>query len=347
MPQMQTAITLRTLLILILVVVVLYFAKTLLIPLAFGAFFAMVFHPLAKKLKRNGIPEWGTITISVLIFIIALSAIVGIVFFQTRSLVKDWPEIKEQLTKRQEQMEAYVIQNIGIASEERITRAKKMLSNQQKQFLSLAGGFAGSMFSSLSGLVLALVYMVFIMMARSRLVRFVEKLVPDGQQEKARAAMHDARKASSQFMVGRLVVMGVLALLYVIGFLIFGIQYAVPLALLVAVLSIIPYIGNIIGAVFVVAVAMATGANLFTMAGALGTIVIAQLLENNVLTPWIMSREVSLNPLTTFTAIIGLGLVWGIAGTILAVPIVGSLKKIFDHIDHLQPIGFVLGTEKE
>jgi predicted PurR-regulated permease PerM len=347
MPRISSSKALRVLLLLISVVVILYYAKTLLIPLAFGAFFAMVFHPLAEKMGGYGIPRWGAITLSVLIFILALSTIMGIVFFQTRSLVKDWPTIKEQLVKRQEQLEAYVIQNTGIASEERIARAKKMLSNQQKQFFTLAGGFAGSIFSTLSGLALAIVYMVFIMMARDRLQRFVEKLVPEGQHEKARAAMHEARKASSQFMIGRLVVMGVLAVLYVIGFLVFGLQYAVPLALLVSLLSIIPYLGNIIGVVFVVAVAMATGADTTTMAGALGTIVLAQVLENNVLTPWIMSREVSLNPLTTFTAIIGLGLVWGVAGTILAVPMAGAIKKIFDHIDALQPIGYLLGTEKE
>ncbi len=212
---------------------------------------------------------------------------------------------------------------------------------------NMAGRFLGSVFSFFTGLVFALIYMVFIMLVQGRLVRAVQRLVPEDRQEKARETLHDARKTASQYLGGRLLLIGLLAIVYAIGFLAFGLQYAIPVALLAAVLSIIPYIGNIIGGLFALMLGVASGGSTTLLLGIIGTMTLAQVLENNILTPWIMSREVNLNPLATFASVIGFSLVWGIAGSILAIPITGAAKKIFDHVDELKPFGYALGVQKQ
>lgn len=347
---MRTSVTaniLRVLLLFIAVVAILYYGSTFLVPLAFGAFLAAVFQPLSSRLQKVGLPKWATITLSVLIFVLVFLGIVTLLTLQTRSLVQDWPKIEKRLQEQQDNIEEYLIQNVGFVSEDRIQQMKDRLAKQRERVLSTVQGFAGSFVAFLSGLVLTLVYMVFIMLERERLVNFVVKLTPANQEKSTREALTDARKAASQYLVGRFTLIGILAAFYIVGFLIFGLSYAVPLGVLVALLSIIPYIGNVLGAVFVVAIAMATGADTTTLLGCIGTMVVAQVLESNVLTPWIMSKEVSLNPLTTFAGIIGFSIIWGIAGTILAIPIIGALKKIFDHVEALRPIGYVMGTDKE
>lgn len=112
-------------------------------------------------------------------------------------------------------------------------------------------------------------------------------------------------------------------------------------------LSIIPYIGNIIGGLFALMLGVATGGGTTLLLGIIGTMTLAQVLENNVLTPWIMSREVNLNPLATFASIIGFSIIWGVAGSILAIPITGAAKKIFDHVEGLKPFGHALGAKSE
>lgn len=335
-----------TLLIIVLTVTILYYGRGFLIPLSFGAFLAMVFHPLTEWIEDKGMPRWISIGSTLLIFIASFCLISGVLVLQTRSLVKDWPKIQEQLDKQQEELEQLVIKNIGIVSRERVEKAKEKLSQQQAAIANMAKSFLGSIFSFFTGLVLAVVYMVFIMIIKERLMKGVLQLISSGQQDKAHHVMHLVRQTASEYLIGRLLLIGILSVFYAIGFLIFGLQYAIPIAILAAVLSIIPYIGNIIGGLFALALGIATGGGYTLLFGIIGTMTLAQILESNVLTPWIMSREVNLNPLTTFTAIIAFSLIWGVAGSILAIPIVGAAKKIFDHIDGLKSIGFILGSQK-
>jgi predicted PurR-regulated permease PerM len=339
-PQKTAAI----LLIIALTVAILYYGSGFLIPLAFGILLAMIFHPLSSWVEHKGMPRWAGIGLSLLIFILAFGILTGVMVMQTRSLVKDWPKIQEQLVKQEQKIEQYIIENIGIASEERIKKAKDKLAQQQTAIANMVGGFLGSLFSFFTGLIFALVYMVFIMLVQRRLIKAALDFVPKSRRQEAREVMHSARQTASEYLTGRLLLIGILALIYAIGFLIFGLQYAIPVALLAAALSIIPYIGNIIGGLFALMLGIATGGSTTLLLGIIGTMTLTQVLENNVLTPWIMSREVNLNPLATFATVIGFSLIWGVAGSVLAIPITGVAKKVFEHIEGLKPVAFALGT---
>jgi len=207
-------------------------------------------------------------------------------------------------------------------------------------------GFFGSFVSFWTGALLALVYMVMFLLEEKRLTNFVLKLAPAGKKARTRDAIRSAREVTTQYLVGRLWLIGILSVLYAVGFWAFGLPYAIPIALFVALFSIIPYIGNIIGGGIAVLVGLATGAGTTAILGVLGTMATAQLLESYVLTPWIMGQKVALNPLATLAAVIGFSGLWGISGAILAIPIVGMTKTIFDHLDELTPYGYLLGLRE-
>jgi len=343
MSQKKPSSALRVLLVLIAVTVILYFGRPFLLPLAFGGFLAMVFYPLIVTLRKWGIPNWGGISLAVLILVLILGLIGGTTFFQTRSLVQDWPEIRSEIKNKQEQTEDYLIKNVGIVSEERIEKVKKRIGDQGQQIQSMATSFFGSFFSSITGTLLAFVYMVIFLWEEARLFRFVCKLAPKSSEDEVDKVVNASRKVASQYLIGRVILIGILSIFYGIGFMIFGLKYAIPIAILAAVLSIIPYIGNIIGGAFALTIALATGGSASTMLGVLGTMVVAQILESNILTPWIMGDRVALNPLATVAGVIGFGIIWGIPGTILAVPLIGVAKTVFNHIPSLEPYGYLFG----
>jgi len=343
MSQKAPSGALRVLLVLIAVTVILYFGRSFLLPLAFGGFLAMVFYPLMLKLRKRGIPDWGGISVAVLILILIIGLIGGVTFFQTRSLVKDWPQIRSEIKKKQEQTENYLIKNVGIVSEDRIEKTKKRIGEQRQQFQSMATSLFGSFFSSITGILLAFVYMAIFLWEEDRLFGFVKKLTPNESREKVAEGVKASRKVVSQYLIGRVILIGILAVFYSIGFLIFGLNYAIPIAILAAILSIIPYIGNVIGGAFAITIALATGGTATTMLGVLGTMVVAQILESNILTPWIMGDRVALNPLATVAGVIGFGIIWGVPGTILAIPVLGVLKTAFNRIPSLEPYGYLMG----
>lgn len=325
---------------------ILYFGRPFLIPLAFGALLAMLFEPLAQKLESWGLPRWSTITISILILVLLGGALTGAIIYQSQSLIQDWPQVKQQVISKKDQLENYAIKNLGILTEERVEQIKDRLAEQASDFGSNLRSFIGTFFSFTSQTFLVLVYVVFIMIIRDRFRAFILRLVPAAKEKAAREAMESAGTVVTQYLAGRLILMGILGVVYSAGFLAFGLEYAIPLAILAAVLTIVPYIGPLIGGIIVLLMALVTGGGTTVLFGVFGTMLVAQILESNVLEPWIIGSKVSLNAFTTFAAIIGFSLIWGVAGTILAIPIIGIAKEVFDKTESLKPFGFVMGLEK-
>ncbi len=72
---------------------------------------------------------------------------------------------------------------------------------------------------------------------------------------------------------------------------------------------------------------------------------VTQLLEANILTPYITGARVKLNPLATILVILLGNLLWGVPGMILFVPLFGILKIIFDEIPSLSSYGYILGND--
>jgi predicted PurR-regulated permease PerM len=112
------------------------------------------------------------------------------------------------------------------------------------------------------------------------------------------------------------------------------------------VLSLIPYVGNVIGGLIAVAFGFALGDGLTVVLGVIGTMTLAQVLENNVFQPWIIGSQVSMNPLFTFMSIVAFGLIWGVAGTIIAVPVAGVLREIWAQNPKLEPVARLMGLGK-
>jgi len=323
------------------IVVILYYGRTLLLPLAFAGLLAMLFTPLSEKLENKGVPRWGSITICVLILLLAIGVVLGAVSWQAKSLVEDWSKVQQEFQSKAQDFETYLTDNVGL-TEEQIQQFKERFSGRSSQLQAWAGRFFGSFISVLGSSLLVIIYLILLLMARERITAFVLRLARDDQRDTAREIMWSAREIASKYLVGRLILIGILAVVYAIGFSVFGLQYAIPIAILAAVLTIIPYLGNIIGGVIALGMGLVTSGGVTVLLGVLGTMSFAQVLESYVLEPWIVGKKVTLNPLFTVVSIIAFSTVWGIAGTILALPITGMLKEAFDRIPPLHPFAFLM-----
>lgn len=326
-------------------VVILYFGKTFLLPVAFGGLFAMLFTPLSLRLIKVGIPQWLAIMICLFILLLSFAVLAGAVTYQISEFVRDWDTIRQEFMNGQATVEQYLVQEWGLVTQEQLQNVRENIAEEFSNFQSWMGDFFGSFLSGLTGSILVLAYMVFFMLSRKRITAFILKWYPEEEQEAGRKLAYKMRQVASEYFIGRLILIVILCVFYAIGFLVFGLDYAIPVAIFAAVMSIIPYIGNIIGGIIALAIALATGGGLVVLLGVFGTMSVAQVIENNILEPWIVGSQVSLNPLFTILILIGFSILWGIAGTILAIPVGGILKVIFDRTPSMQPIGFVMGVD--
>ena len=134
----------------------------------------------------------------------------------------------------------------------------------------------------------------------------------------------------------------IVAALNCIGLLVLGIDHAIFFGILSGVLTIIPYVGIIIGALFPILMALITKDSIWYSVGVVIVFFVVQFLEGNFITPRITGSKVSINALAAIVALVIGGKILGIAGMILAVPAIGVLKIVLSHSQRLKPFVILL-----
>jgi predicted PurR-regulated permease PerM len=137
--------------------------------------------------------------------------------------------------------------------------------------------------------------------------------------------------------------MVIIAFLNSLGLLILDIDYAILLGVLGAVLNVIPYIGGVIGVVIFMGIALVTKTPIY-MVYVMALYSIIQFIDNNFIIPKIVASRVQINAFVSVIVILIGGVLWGLSGMFLSIPITAILKVVFDHVDSLKPWGFLLGN---
>ncbi|HEX6891140.1 MAG TPA: AI-2E family transporter, partial [Chryseolinea sp.] len=135
----------------------------------------------------------------------------------------------------------------------------------------------------------------------------------------------------------------ILFICYTIGLLIIGIKNALLLAAVASLLTIIPYAGTIVGSMFPVLMAIVTEDSYQPVIWTAILVIVIQAVDNYFIEPYVVGGEVNLSAMATIVIIVCGGLIWGIAGTILFIPLLGIIKIVCDHVEPLKPYGFLVG----
>lgn len=325
------------------VLAALSFGASFFIPLTFASFLAALMEPVAAMLEKMGLRKLPASLLSTLIVFIAVSGISYLLFYQLRIFADDLPEIKEELESFFRNFQRWLSSITGVSMQEQQEvlnkRSDTLLSAIEQKLAQLLG----SVLESSLKFLLVLVYLFLFLLNRGKYVQFVLMYVPEEKHSRARNIMNKTSKVIHHYLWGRLKVMSILAVMYIIAFLIFDVRYALLLTVFGALITIIPYIGPFISGVIPICFVIVFGRDfsevlLFSM-----VILVIQLIESYVLEPIIIGSEVKLSPLAVIIAILIGSMIWGIAGMILFVPLFSMLKILSDHIPALRPIGYLIG----
>jgi predicted PurR-regulated permease PerM len=187
------------------------------------------------------------------------------------------------------------------------------------------------------GMGLASVLFITFFFLKDRLLFIIgaKKLIPDSHEEQILNSLDKINNLLSRYFIGLLIQLSIVFILYLIVLLIFGVDNAIVIAFLCAVLNIVPYIGPLIASVFAAVLTMLSNIGSDFQSEILPTTIyvmigfwIVQVIDNNVSQPLIFSKSVSSHPLEIFLVILMAGFLFGIMGMIVAVPLYTILKVI-------------------
>lgn len=329
-----------------LVALLLYLGKSFLIPIAIAAFFAMLLFPMMQKLQRFRIKEPMAALLSILLLLVVLIAVSAVVYYQVRRLDADLPRLEEKIAERTNELQWLLYETTDLSkTEQEEIIAEKKPDIAKAVFKSIRDFLVQGMFILLF-LFIVLTYTFFFLIYQQKIQNFFVWLRLFESQKESRVMLARISRIIHNYLKGTLTVISILAVAYALGFWAIGIEHAILFALITALLRIVPYFGSFLGIAFPIAFALLTRDSLWYPVLVLLFFMVTQLLEANLLTPYITGSRVKLNPLATIMVILLGNLLWGVAGMILFVPLFASLKVIFDRVPHLHPYGYILGKEE-
>ena len=197
-----------------------------------------------------------------------------------------------------------------------------------------------------AGQAMLVFFFVFFLLASGDLFKRKLVKIAGPSLEKKRVTVQildDINRQIARFLLVRVVTSVVVGFATWIAFRLVGLEQAAFWAVAAGLFSSIPYFGPVIVAAGTALVAFLQFGTIAMAVYISGISLVITSLEGWLLTPWLTSRTARTNEVAVFIGLIFWSFVWGIWGTLLAVPMMVAVKSYCDRIEDLKPIGELLG----
>src|SRR5688572_6241404 len=334
---------LTALLYVICISVVLYFGRTIFIPLSFALLISFVLYPICAWMEKKGLRRITAIVISISILVLLGFSLGALFVKQFLAFVEEWPALQHRLAEAGEKISQLLIQGFGIP-QETFNSWMSAIADQSggNIFQFLQNTISASAFSAVLA-ILVPVYCVLILYYRNYWMKIVYRLFPGETQSSVQEIIDLTIRAYYNFIKGMGVVYLIVGTLNSIGLLTLGVPHAILFGFIASILTFIPYIGIIVGSLLPITMAWITYDSIWYPIGIIGIFTFVQYLEANVIFPMAVSHRLNVNTLVMLLAIFIGGLLWGMAGMILFVPFIGIVKLIADHNPKWKTVSMILG----
>ena len=278
-----------------------------------------------QRLIRQRVPRWAAILV---IYLVIIGVIVGVsvlivppIIMQARALAMELPRLLHQ---GQQWLIDHGLITRELTAQEAVQQAGS--SGAQDTIGLVVGavwGFVGGIF----GLITILVLAFYLLVDSEGLVKFFVRLFPRGQRRKVEDGCRHVTNKVSAWLGGQLLLAGIIGSSAALGLWLMGVPFFYVLALIAGVGEMIPIVGPILSAIPAVAVALSVKPTLALMV--IAFFFAQQQLENHLLVPKIMQKQVGISPALVIIALLVGGSLLGVIGAILAIPTAAILQVLF------------------
>ena len=322
---------------------ILYIAQGIIVPIVFAIIIAIVLHPVVNFFVRRRINRIVAIVLTLLLTLLFIAAFCILLFSQASQFSETWPLLVDKFSAMLNQSITSISGYFDINPEnihEWILKTKNELINTSTAAIGQTLVAVGSMIAIL---LLVPTYVFIILFYQPLLIEFIHRLFGTSHQSKVTEIVTQTKTVVQRYLVGLVIEAIIVATLDATALLILGIDYAILLGIIAALLNVIPYIGGLVAVALPMMVAIATKSSPWFAFYVLIFYYVIQLIDNNFIVPYIVASKVKINALFSIIVVLAGNALWGIPGMFLSIPLLAIVKLIFDHIEPLKPWGFLLG----
>ncbi len=325
----------------------LYFARPVILPVFLACGAAMTLKPLIRWLSYCHISP----ALSAAVVLCLLVAAIGIGFFQlgrpAMSWMNDAPRHMTELRQRVQKAfprvarfskAAAAMNNLGATEEE-----QRQAPTVELKASRVPSTFINGTEMFLAGIGESLVLLYLLLASGDMFLQKLVRVMPTFRDKKRAVDIsHEIQKSISNYLFSVSAINIGLGAVVGAGLYFMGVPNPAMWGMLVAVLNFVPYFGPVVGILLLTAVGVLTFDTLWEAALPPGWYVLMHALEANLITPVLLGRRFTLNPVVIFVSLIFWTWLWGVPGALLSVPILVSIKVVCDRVPSLSNVSEVL-----
>lgn len=334
------------LLCLIIVFALLYLGQEILKPLAFACLTALLLITPCRFFEKQGFPRGLSALISMLL---ASIVFVVVFYFISTSIVSfrtDLPLMIQNINESIIQLELWAQKTFHISKQ----NMQSFINSSSNEILPSTSSIINQTVTTVTSLffiaILLFITTFLLLLYRGLIVSFFMDLFADEYSKNITNVFSKIQFVIRGYIIGLLIEMIIVAAAYCAAFLLLGVKYALLLAVIGAILNIIPYLGVVITCVLTALITFTTNSP-STVVWAVGSIIIIHMIDSNILSPRIIGSRVKINALASIIGVVAGSALWGLPGTFMAMPIIAIMKVVFEEIEPLRPFAILIGDDTE
>lgn len=192
------------------------------------------------------------------------------------------------------------------------------------------GNVVSTLATVLIALITAPIILFFLLKDGDKLAPYILQFLPTKTRKPTLRVMTEMNSQLASYIRGQLTVAFAVAIMFIIGFSIVGMNYAITLGILAGVLNLVPYLGSFLAMVPVIFIAAVTGP--IMLVKVIIVFAIEQTIEGRIVSPLVLGNQLEIHPVTIMFVLLTAGKIFGIVGVILGIPFYAVAKVIIIHV---------------
>ena len=321
--------------------ILIYLLQPILMPFLVGALLAYLGDPLVDRLEAVHLPRWAAVT---LVFVVLLLVILGLVVLLVPVIGAQIDTLRDLVPR----MLSWVqhtgipwIENelrIDLSEHVQLEQLGTALAGHWQQTGDIATAVVQRVSSSglalltlLANIALVPVVTFYLLRDWDVLVARIRDLLPRRSEPTVSALTRECDDVLGAFLRGQFLVMVSLGAIYAIGLWLLGLNLALLIGTVAGLLSIVPYLGTIIGVAAALLAALFQFGDLWHLVGVAAVFIVGQTLEGTLLTPLLVGDRIGMHPVAVIFAVLAGGQLFGFVGVLLALPAAAVIMVLLRH----------------
>ena len=309
------------------------------LPIILAGILYYLMNPAVDYLERKGIKRiysiFGLFILVIGLIVWGVVVIVPKIQEQSMSFVENLPGYLDIIENKvneilSDPIFSQVQDQLEASNEKLIASMTDIIQNLSRSTIQNIGSF----FGAVATVVLAVITMHFILFYLLKdgrqLAPYFVKFLPTKMRKPSLTVLKEMNDQVSSYIRGQLTVAFAVAIMFMVGFSLIGLDYAITLGIAAGFLNLIPYLGSFLAMVPAVFLGIVGGPVLLVKV--LVVFVIEQTIEGRLISPLVLGNELSIHPVTILLVLLTSGKLFGLVGVILGIPVYAAAKVIITHI---------------